>query len=161
MTAKEAIKQIRETIKKIELAKSEIEWEYPIEYAAAFEKAITALEAEDEREHLLRTAVLAASDMISDDEKYIGFEYADNLKMLETLTHNAQIRYAFTESPAVLKELDALNYALWLLLLLYPRKTKGKSCPSCNRHISNADERPRFCSNCGRMLIWTEGENPK
>lgn len=148
MTAREAIKQV-------ELAKSEC-----IGYVAAFEKAITALEAEDEREHLIRTA-LAASDMISDEEKYKGFEYADNLKMLETMTHNAQKTYEITASPAVLKELNALNYTLWLLRLLYPRKPKGKSCPDCNRYISNADRRPHFCGNCGRMLIWTEGENPK
>ncbi len=154
MTAREAIKQI-------DLAISEIEWEYPIGYAAAFEKAITALEADDEREHLIRTALAASGNEISDRELYKGIEYANNLKMLETMAHNTQKTVETTDSPATLDELNALNYALWLLRLLYPRKTKGKSCPNCNRHISNADERPRFCGNCGRMLIWTEGENPK
>ena len=40
----------KEAIDTIELAIAEVEWEYPMEYAIAFEKAIEALKKEAERE---------------------------------------------------------------------------------------------------------------
>jgi len=40
---------IREAIKTIELAIAEVEWVYPIDYAAAFDVAISALRAQQEK----------------------------------------------------------------------------------------------------------------
>lgn len=39
---------IDETIKTIETARAEVEWEYPMDYAAAFDAAIRALEKQKE-----------------------------------------------------------------------------------------------------------------
>ena len=41
---------IEEAIKTIELAIAEVEWVYPIDYAAAFDVAISALHAQQELE---------------------------------------------------------------------------------------------------------------
>ena len=39
----------REAIETIKIAIAEVEWEYPINYSAAFEQAISALEEREER----------------------------------------------------------------------------------------------------------------
>ena len=41
-----------EAIKLIEIARAEVEWEYPISYAAAFDKAIEALSAQPENTYV-------------------------------------------------------------------------------------------------------------
>lgn len=45
---------IEEAIKTIELSVSEVEWVYPIDYAAAFDVAISALRAQQELESNLK-----------------------------------------------------------------------------------------------------------
>lgn len=43
----------KEAIEIIEVARSEAEWEYPMEYAAAFDRAIEALEKCDKIEKII------------------------------------------------------------------------------------------------------------
>lgn len=43
---------INEAIKTIEVAIAEVEWEYPMSYAVAFEMAIAALRAQQEAENI-------------------------------------------------------------------------------------------------------------
>ena len=57
---------IEEAIKTIELAIAEVEWVYPIDYAAAFDVAISALRAQQELESNLK--VLESNEPLTVDE---------------------------------------------------------------------------------------------
>lgn len=46
---------IDEVIKTIKTARAEVEWEYPMEYAAAFDVAIRALEKQKELEEIVNS----------------------------------------------------------------------------------------------------------
>ena len=57
---------IEEAIKTIELAIAEVEWVYPIDYAAAFDVAISSLRAQQELESNLK--VLESNEPLTVDE---------------------------------------------------------------------------------------------
>ena len=57
---------IEESIKIIELAIAEVEWVYPIDYAAAFDVAISALRDQQELESNLK--VLESNEPLTVDE---------------------------------------------------------------------------------------------
>lgn len=57
---------IEEAIKTIELAIAEVEWVYPIDYAAAFDVAVSALRAQQELERNLK--VLESNEPLTVDE---------------------------------------------------------------------------------------------
>jgi hypothetical protein len=77
MTSEEAIEIIK-------VARAEVEWECPIEYAAAFDKAIEALEREPltDTEQRIFLAAMGKEEMVCKevDEKYSDREpYEDSL----------------------------------------------------------------------------------
>ena len=55
----------QEAIEIIELARAQIEWDYPMDYAVAFDMAISAIKAQDLQQKLQPTCNQLATDTIS------------------------------------------------------------------------------------------------
>ena len=85
------IMTVEEAIKTIEIAIAEVEWEYPLEYAIAFEMAISALEKqiskkpdgiydenESEKGKRLYEEALFGSCPICHQEVQLGMKYCMN-----------------------------------------------------------------------------------
>lgn len=70
-----------EAIKTIELAKAEVEWEYPMDYAVAFEKAKEALEKQIPKD-VLEEAV-AWFDLCPECHKAISRRYEDGIHYID------------------------------------------------------------------------------
>ena len=66
---------IKEAIKTIELAVAEVEWVYPIDYAAAFDVAISALRAQQELESNEPLTVDELLDMAKEPVWTVGVSY--------------------------------------------------------------------------------------
>ena len=66
---------IEEAIKTIELAIAEVEWVYPIDYAAAFDVAISALRAQQELESNEPLTVDELLDMAKEPVWTVGVSY--------------------------------------------------------------------------------------
>ena len=66
---------IKEAIKTIELAIAEVEWVYPIDYAAAFDVAISALRAQQELERNEPLTVDELREMAKEPVWTVGVSY--------------------------------------------------------------------------------------
>ena len=110
----------REAIEVIKLAQAQVEWEYPMDYAAAFDMAISALQEQE-----LKQEVKNSNDLIS---RQALCKYALNQKD-KSVTPNDIMRFPSAQ-PEPLS--DAYMKAVWTWLLDYQikaAKLKGRYTP--------------------------------
>ena len=78
-----------EAVEIIKVARAEVEWEYPIEYAAAFDRAVKALKRESCEDAISRQAVLDLCD--SKDPEYKTFHLKEDVECLPSVNKTGWI----------------------------------------------------------------------
>ena len=120
---------IKEAIKTIELAIAEVEWVYPIDYAAAFDVAISALRAQQELERNEPLTVDELREMAKEPVWTVGVSYTKDgtfsmWDIIESVNENG-IHFGYSDEYVEwwnygLKNMDG-NLLGWLA---YRRKPK-------------------------------------
>lgn len=152
----------QEAIEAIKLARSQVEWDYPMDYAAAFDKAIEALEQEPT---LLSSELEKNSKKLEKDfgeldciSREQAIEWVDNLrKMDECFGNHKGDYYPLSEVidrlqnvPSVTPQGPKTGY--WI-----STETKGVryafwcryKCSLCG----GLSDRTNFCPNCGARMV--------
>lgn len=92
----------REAIEIIKVAKAEVEWEYPLDYQIAFDKAIEVLEKYDKSEKVFDTLKINVRPMIDDYDIDEFVEKAKNCPSEEAICYGCHDNCRKCESMAIL-----------------------------------------------------------
>ena len=124
-----------ECINTLKMAISEVEWEYPMDYAVAFDMAIKALEQPTSDDCVSRTTVFnILKDIQADIEDGYGYQYeqwVDEVKELPPVTPTRKV-------------------GKWLI-----KEVRGEEVPICSNCLrgTGISYEYAYCPNCGAKMI--------
>lgn len=140
-----------QAIKLIKSAQAEVEWEYPMDYAAAFDLAIKALEQADVPDTNVGELISrqAAIDILDD--------FACDYETGKWDNAHSEARGRMINLPSVKPERKTGKW-----FLLDECANEGWYCDQCHKKVFKADfsntmRKYKFCPNCGsRMEVETD-----
>ena len=142
-----------EAIEIIRTALAEVEWEYPMEYAAAFDMAIKALEMVGDAEQVTRCKDCANCFILSD-----GRSFTCNANEIDYYApaYDAATFYCADGKGHFCKAVERES-GKWIYdPELYPHGNGRYDCDQCGESVQ---ERTNFCPNCGADMRGDGGDN--
>lgn len=138
-----------EAIETLKVAKSEIEWEYPMDYQIALDKAIKALEQEPS-DCISRADAIKALEYSLSIEADGGLDkYKTVIKDLLDAIYDMQ-KKAIEDLPSIQPKTEVREKGHWVEDII-----NGKalySCSECLHTVSNYEGCFHYCPYCGKEL---------